>query len=100
MNHRALIGALTMLLCLSACATRPGRSDIKPATLLARSITLNGEPHRFAIWVPVSYDPRTPTPCVVFLHGAGECGTDGLKQTTVGLPPAAKADPQQWPCII
>lgn len=85
---------------MCACATQHARPDVQPATLLERSVTVDGEPHRFAIWVPAGYDPRTPSPCVVFLNGSGECGTDGLKQTTVGLPPAAKADPQQWPCII
>jgi predicted peptidase len=102
MSNIALSLSVMLMVCVAACSALHNRSasDIQPATLLQRSVTLDGEPHRFAIWVPASYDPRTPAPCVVFLNGSGECGTDGLKQTTVGLPPAAKADPQQWPCII
>jgi predicted peptidase len=94
--------SLLLIVCVSACAGphRGPASDVKPATLIARTVSVEGTPHRFAIWIPAAYDPKTPSPCVVFLHGSGECGTDGLRQTAVGLPPAAKADPQQWPCVI
>jgi predicted peptidase len=94
-----LLTSLALLL-LPACASQPARPNIQPSTLLERTVTINNEPHKFAIWVPANYNPKTPTPCVLFLHGSGECGSDGLKQTTVGLLPAAKADPAQWPCII
>jgi predicted peptidase len=92
--------ALALLLSLCACASQPTRPNIQSSTLLQRTVTVNNEPHKFAIWVPAAYDRNIPAPCVLFLHGLGECGTDGLKQTTVGLLPAAKADPAQWPCII
>jgi predicted peptidase len=52
-------------------------------------------PPRFALFVPPMAHQseveaaRTALPCIVFLHGRGECGTDGLKQCVVGLLPAA-----------
>jgi predicted peptidase len=93
--------AAVLLLSLCACAS-PGRaaSDIKAGTMLQRTVAMADGAHRFAIWIPANYDPKVAAPCVVFLNGSGECGTDGAKQTTVGLPPAAKADPAQWPCVI
>lgn len=102
MWNPSLALSLLLLVWVAACAAPHGRpaSEVKPATLLQRSLTVEGAPHRFAIWVDPTYNPKTPSPCVVFLHGSGECGTDGLRQTTVGLPPAAKDDPRQWPCII
>jgi predicted peptidase len=100
MNLTALVGAVLLVTCLCACASQHARPDIKPANLIARSVSVDGVQHRFAVWIPQTYDAKSPLPCVVFLNGSGECGTDGLKQTTVGLAPAAKADPRQWPCII
>lgn len=40
---------------------------------------------RYQIWVPASYDRTRKWPAILFLHGAGERGNDGVKQTTVGL---------------
>src|ERR1051325_993949 len=98
MTH-TLLAVLALTALLIACAAPP-RASLHGPSLLERSATVNNQAHKFAIGVPAAYDPRTPCPCVLFLHGAGECGTDALKQTTVGLLSAAKADPAQWPCII
>jgi predicted peptidase len=101
MSQSIALFATLWVLCIGACASsQPKSPDIKPAALLVRSITVEKVAHRFAIWVPAGYDPKVASPCVVFLHGSGECGTDGLKQTTVGLLPAANADPAQWNCVI
>jgi predicted peptidase len=37
---------------------------------------------------------------ILALHGAGERGADGLRQTTVGLAPAVRRDPARFPAII
>lgn len=37
---------------------------------------------------------------IFFLHGAGESGSDGLRQTTVGLGRAVERDPERWPALI
>lgn len=37
---------------------------------------------------------------ILFLHGYGECGTDGEKQLTVGLPKHAKDNPEAWPFVL
>lgn len=44
--------------------------------------------------------PAAGWPAIVFLHGRGECGTDGVRSVAVGLPPAAIADPRRWPFIV
>jgi len=43
-------------------------------------------PH--ALYVPDGAPPEGGWPLIVFLHGSGERGSDGQKQTTVGLGPA------------
>jgi predicted peptidase len=52
------------------------------------------------IYVPPNYDPAQAWPLVVFLHGAGERGRDGVKQTKVGLPPVIQKYPERFPCLV
>ncbi len=42
---------------------------------------------RYAIFVPSDYDGKKPYPLILFLHGAGDAGTEGQKYLTVGFPP-------------
>jgi len=70
------------------------------AGIITREVTVDGTAHRVALRVPDDYDPERAWPLVVFLHGSGECGTDGLRQTQVGLGPAVAARPDRWPCLV
>jgi predicted peptidase len=65
-----------------------------------REVTVDGTAHRVALRVPDDYDPSRAWPLVVFLHGSGECGLDGVRQTQVGLGPAVAARPDRWPCLV
>ncbi len=67
---------------------------------VSREVVVDGTAHRVAVRVPEDYDPARAWPLVVFLHGSGECGTDGVKQTQVGLAPAVAARPDLWPCVV
>ncbi|MBK6735275.1 MAG: phospholipase [bacterium] len=69
-------------------------------TITMREVSVDGTAHRVALRVPEDYDPSRAWPLVVFLHGAGECGIDGVRQTTVGLGPALVARPGRWPCLV
>jgi predicted peptidase len=55
---------------------------------------------KFAVYVPRGDAPKEGWPCVVFLNGSGECGTDGQRQLTQGLMPAALNKPDEWPFVI
>lgn len=44
--------------------------------------------------------PAAGWPLILFLHGAGERGTDGARQTTVGLGPALARFPWRYPAIV
>lgn len=94
--------ALTLALGLGACRTT-GNTGVTPTIstgVLFRDAAVGANRHRFAIYVPHEYTPAKPWPCVVFLNGSGECGTDGCRQLAVGLLPAILAEPQRWPCIV
>lgn len=55
---------------------------------------------KFAVYTPRGEPPPAGWPCIVFLNGSGECGTDGQRQLTQGLFPAALNKPQDWPFVI
>ena len=55
------------------------------AAFVARTVTVDGVPRKYQVWVPVAYDRTRKWPAIVFLHGSGERGDDGEKQITVGL---------------
>lgn len=54
---------------------------------------------RYAVFVPERYDGQTPFPIVLFLHGSGERGDDGLLPSQVGLGPIIAASPSKHPYI-
>ncbi len=65
-----------------------------------KTIVIGEKEIRYAVHVPAEYDPKTPTPTIVFLHGIGECGTDGVAPLRVGIAEAIKKNPQEWPFIV
>lgn len=54
----------------------------------------------YSAYVPRSYDASRPAPLVLFLHGAGEGGTDGRLPVTVGLGPHLPQHEQQFPALV
>lgn len=67
---------------------------------VAKEIELAGATHRYQIFVPDSWSADRTWPLILFLHGAGERGTDGLRQTEVGLGPAIRSNPQAFPAVV
>lgn len=85
----------------TGCASRPATRPENDQGLLFRTLRDDlGESHRYAVYVPHDLDPSQPAPAIVFLHGAGECGTDGTRHLTVGLMPAVLKNPERWPFIV
>ena len=63
--------------------------------------TLKGKhgDRKYAIYVPEGYDGQKTFPVVMFLHGSGERGDDGIACAQVGLGPAILNRPGGWPMI-
>lgn len=51
----------------------------------------------FQLFVPRG---NGPFPCVVFLHGVGENGSDGEKHLKVGLPPYVESRAADFPAVV
>jgi predicted peptidase len=64
---------------------------------LDRSVAFNGRERRFIVYVPLG--TAEPLPAILFLHGRGECGADGLFQLINGLMPAIVEKRSVWPFL-
>jgi predicted peptidase len=81
---------------------------IYPSTLLAqaqtgfldRRVTIAGRSYPYQVFVPANFSPVRRWPIILFLHGAGERGQDGLLQTQVGLGPAIRRATARFPAIV
>jgi predicted peptidase len=60
----------------------------------------SGATAKYVVFVPHGYKGDKAFPLILFLHGAGETGTDGQRQATVGLGPAIKAQEKTFPFLV
>lgn len=67
---------------------------------LNRQVDVGGRSYRYQVYLPPSYTPSQRWPVILFLHGGGERGTDGLLQTQVGLGAALRKDAERFPAIV
>jgi predicted peptidase len=67
---------------------------------LNRAVTVDGVSHRYQVYVPAEYSRARRWPVILFLHGSGERGTDGLLQTEVGLGGGIRRHAERWPAIV
>ncbi len=63
-------------------------------------VEVHGAPYPVAIRVPRNYSDNQSWPVILFLHGKGECGDDGVFHTTVGLGRHVRAHPERFPAIV
>lgn len=88
-----VITAYSMLLASAASA------QSSQTGFLDRVATVEGTEYLYQVFVPAEYSADDEWPVILFLHGAGERGSDGLKQTEVGLGSAIRKNADRWPAI-
>ncbi|ABF41270.1 conserved hypothetical protein [Candidatus Koribacter versatilis Ellin345] len=67
---------------------------------LNRSVTVEGTEFRYVVYVPRDFNRATAWPILVALHGGGEYGDDGIKQTAGGVATAIRLHPERFPAIV
>jgi poly(3-hydroxybutyrate) depolymerase len=70
----------------------------KPGFHLRTVKTEQGE-RKYSVFLPNGYDGSKSFPVVLFLHGSGERGNDGVMSAQVGLGAAIYGHPQDYPLI-
>ncbi len=56
--------------------------------------------HKYVVFLPQNYSPIKSAPVILFLHGAGERGTDGRALLNVGLGALVKARETTFPAVV
>jgi len=98
-----------------ACALAPGSASATVAKphltvpeppqetgFLNRKIELHGVTYRFQVYLPEDWrrDDGKQWPIILFLHGRGERGSEGMWQTQIGIAEAVRSHPDRWPFVI
>jgi len=83
-----------------ALLAAPARGRAKETGFLNRTATVNGTTYRYQVYLPPDWDKNKKWPVVLFLHGAGERGEDGLVQMEVGIGTAIRRYPERFPCVV
>lgn len=83
------------------CSAGPAGFAQKIETgFLNREVFVNRVEYRYQVYVPREFTRKRKWPVIVALHGGGEYGSDGMKQTNVGLAPAIRRNPDRFPAIV
>lgn len=85
--------------CVLAISTVSGYAAHETG-FLNRSVEVNGTTYRYQVYVPVDWTEDRKWPVILFLHGAGERGDDGLVQTQVGLGGAIRQHVDRFPAVV
>jgi len=87
---------------LSLAAVLPARAFPRhnDTGFLNRHVTVNGVTYKYQVYVPENWNEHTSWPVILFLHGSGERGSEGMDETQIGLPQAIRVHPDRWPFIV
>ena len=86
---RVSLSALLGLACLALTVTTAPAAEPVERGFLNRIYTdPEGKAHAFVVFVPAKFEPGSPPPALLCLHGAGDGGTNNINQIMVGLGPA------------
>jgi poly(3-hydroxybutyrate) depolymerase len=88
------------LLCFASLLSLPAFARHQDTGFLNRTITVQGVIHKYQVYVPEGWNEHQRWPVILFLHGSGERGADGMDQTQIGLPAAIRSHPERWPFVV
>jgi predicted peptidase len=67
---------------------------------LNRTVAVDGVTYNYQVFVPSNWSKKVKWPVILFLHGYGEEGDDGLVQTQVGLATAIRKHVDRFPTVV
>lgn len=90
----------TMILFSSLVLFMPNANARPESGFLNRTVSVEGVVYRYQVFVPANWTKHQKWPVILFLHGAGERGDDGLLQTDVGIGHAIRKNAVGFPFIV
>jgi predicted peptidase len=89
-----------ILVFLSILTTALSASARVQTGFLDRTVEISGNSYRYQVFVPENFHSKNSWPVILFLHGSGERGSDGLLQTSFGLPAAIRFNRSRFPFVV
>jgi len=90
---------LLTLIVFSLTAT-PAEARKTETGFLDRKVSVQGAEYKYQVFVPEDWTKNKKWPVILFLHGAGERGDDGLVQTEVGIGTAIRRYRSRFPAVV
>lgn len=95
--HRRMFLALALL---GLCSTSPLWARRPDTGFLNRTVVVNGVTYKYQVFVPDNWNKNVKWPVILFLHGSGERGTDGIIPTEIGIGTAIRKHVDRFPFIV
>jgi predicted peptidase len=97
-HSRVVVGLSVLTLWLALASGSAARTQ--QTGFLDRTLSLHETDYRYQVYLPDNWTPNQKWPIILFLHGYGERGSDGLLQTDVGLPHAIRLNRSHFPAVV
>jgi predicted peptidase len=91
---------VSVVILLAIFTSHSATAQFVETGFLNRTVSVSGQDYRYQVYVPAAYSREIRWPVILYLHGAGERGSDGLFQTAIGLGAALRANVSRFPAII
>jgi len=89
-----------VLLWVALIAAAPAAAEKVQTGFLDSSVVVENHLYKYQVFVPEDWSASKKWPVIVFLHGIGESGDDGLIETEVGIGSAIRRDRARFPAIV
>jgi len=99
-SRKGLIYILLFAVIAVSLGATPARAKNTETGFLDRTINVAGTEYKYQVFVPENWAKNKGWPVILFLHGAGERGDDGLIQTEVGIGTAIRRYRERFPAIV
>jgi predicted peptidase len=99
-RRRSLLFAFALAIVAAALAGSPAHAKKTETGFLDRTVTVSGTVYKYQVFVPDDWTSGKKWPVILFLHGAGERGDDGLAQTEVGIGRAIRLGRSRFPAVV
>lgn len=89
-----------LLFAILFCFTMSAAARKQETGFLDRTVVVNSETFRFSVFLPANWDKKQKWPVILFLHGYGERGSNGMRQTDIGLPHSIRKSEKLTPFVV
>lgn len=100
LSRKTLMYGFVFAVAAASLLVVPAEARKQETGFLDRTMVVSGVAYKYQVFVPDTWTKRKKWPVILFLHGAGERGDDGLIQTEVGIGAAIRRGRTRFPAIV